>query len=77
MPHRNPARVVVTGVGAITSQGPTADALWEGVRDGRVAIRPVEKLPMESYRTRLGGEVKETVDAGARVPASRRTTASR
>ena len=35
----DPARVVVTGVGAITAQGPTADALWEGVRDGRVAIR--------------------------------------
>ena len=31
-------RVVVTGVGAVTSQGGSASALWEGVKAGRVAI---------------------------------------
>jgi 3-oxoacyl-[acyl-carrier-protein] synthase II len=51
-------RVVATGVGAITSQGPTADALWEGVKSARVAIRPVQRLSMEGYRTTLGGEVR-------------------
>jgi 3-oxoacyl-[acyl-carrier-protein] synthase II len=54
-----PRRVVVTGLGAITAQGPSADALWEGVKGGRVAIREVEHLPMEGYMTQLGGEVKE------------------
>src|SRR3954453_19690532 len=54
-------RVVVTGVGAITAQGPTADALWEGVVGGNVAIRTVESLPMDGYRTKLGGEVKDRV----------------
>src|SRR4051794_9462165 len=54
-------RVVVTGVGAITAQGPTADALWEGVVGGNVAIRNVEGLPMDTYRTSLGGEVQEKV----------------
>jgi 3-oxoacyl-[acyl-carrier-protein] synthase II len=54
-----PRRVVVTGLGAITAQGTSADALWEHVRDGRVAIRPVDHLPMEGYMTQLGGEVKE------------------
>ena len=52
-------RVVVCGVGAVTSQGPTADALWDGVRAGRVAIGPVRHLPMDGYRTRLGGEVAD------------------
>src|SRR3954447_18888482 len=56
-----PRRVVVTGVGAITAQGPTADALWEGVVGGNVAIRQVEGLSMETYRTSLGGEVQEKV----------------
>src|SRR3954454_11770331 len=56
-----PRRVVVTGVGAITAQGPTADALWEGVVGGNVAIRDVEGLSMETYRTKLGGEVKEKI----------------
>ena len=59
MSQSKPARVVVTGVGAITAQGSDANALWENVRDGRVAIRDVEKLPMETYRTDLGGEVKD------------------
>jgi 3-oxoacyl-[acyl-carrier-protein] synthase II len=53
------ARVVVTGVGAITAQGPSAEALWENVRGGKVAIREVEHLSMDGYRTTLGGEVKE------------------
>ena len=58
---KQPARVIVAGIGAITAQGPTAEALWEGVKAGRVAIRPVEQLPMEGYRTRIGGEVQDAV----------------
>src|SRR3954465_8611344 len=56
-----PKRVVVTGVGAITAQGPSADALWEGVVGGDVAIRTVENLSMDVYRTKLGGEVKDRI----------------
>jgi 3-oxoacyl-[acyl-carrier-protein] synthase II len=50
-------RVVVTGLGAITSQGNSLRDFWEGVSNGRVAIRAVQHMPMEGYRTRLGGEV--------------------
>jgi len=56
-------RVVVTGMGAITPQGATLDEYWEGVRNGRVAIRTVQHLPMEGFRTEIGGEVQ--VDAPA------------
>jgi 3-oxoacyl-[acyl-carrier-protein] synthase II len=56
-----PIRVVATGVGAITGRGPSADDLWEGSRDGRVAIREMEHVPMDGYMTKLGGEVKQTV----------------
>jgi 3-oxoacyl-[acyl-carrier-protein] synthase II len=52
-----PCRVVVVGVGAITSQGPTAEDLWLGASTGRVAIRPVEHMPMDGFRTGLAGEV--------------------
>jgi 3-oxoacyl-[acyl-carrier-protein] synthase II len=58
---REPIRVVATGLGAITAQGPSLEAFWEGVSGGRVAIRPVEGLPMTGYMTTLGGEVKERV----------------
>jgi 3-oxoacyl-[acyl-carrier-protein] synthase II len=52
-------RVVVTGLGAITSQGNSLQDFWDGVSGGRVAIREVRHMPMEGYRTRLGGEVQD------------------
>jgi 3-oxoacyl-[acyl-carrier-protein] synthase II len=51
--------VVVTGLGAVTPEGVGLDAYWAGVRGGVVAIGKVEHLPMDGYRTELGGEVKE------------------
>ena len=57
--NQSPRRVVVTGVGAVTALGPTAADLWEGAVAGRVAITEVEHWPMDGYRTRLGGEVKD------------------
>jgi 3-oxoacyl-[acyl-carrier-protein] synthase II len=52
-------RVVITGLGAITAQGTTAEDLWQGVKAGRVAIRPVQNLSMEGLRTEIGGEVQD------------------
>jgi 3-oxoacyl-[acyl-carrier-protein] synthase II len=59
--NQEPIRVVVTGVGAVTSQGGSATALWEGVKAGRVAIRPVQRIPMEAYRTHIAGEIREEI----------------
>src|SRR5207237_952357 len=59
--NQQPVRVVVTGVGAVTSQGGSATALWEGVKAGRVAIRAVQRIPMEGYRTQIGGEIREEI----------------
>jgi 3-oxoacyl-[acyl-carrier-protein] synthase II len=50
---------VVTGLGAVTPEGVGLDAYWAGVRGGVVAIREVEHLPMDGYRTQLGGEVTD------------------
>jgi 3-oxoacyl-[acyl-carrier-protein] synthase II len=52
-------RVVVTGMGAITSQGNSLQEFWDGVSNGRVAIRDVQHMSMEGYRTSLGGEVQD------------------
>jgi 3-oxoacyl-[acyl-carrier-protein] synthase II len=51
--------VVIASVGAITPHGGSAEALWDGVRAGRVAISPVRRLPMDHYQTTLGGEITE------------------
>lgn len=63
-----PRRVVVISVGAITSQGPTAETFWQGVKGCRVAIRPVQHMPMEGFRTRIGGEVVDDPGAGLPYP---------
>ncbi|WP_460367769.1 beta-ketoacyl synthase N-terminal-like domain-containing protein, partial [Actinocorallia lasiicapitis] len=70
-------RVVVAGLGAVTSQGPTVKHLWDGVERGRVAIRPVQHMPMDGFRTDIAGEVEQvpepTVDVG--YPVGRRDRA--
>ncbi|MEV5321825.1 beta-ketoacyl-[acyl-carrier-protein] synthase family protein [Streptomyces sp. NPDC052687] len=58
------AGVVIAAVGAITPHGTSAEALWEGVRAGRVAIAPVRRLSMDHYQTTLGGEVAEAPRPG-------------
>ncbi|PXX55546.1 3-oxoacyl-[acyl-carrier-protein] synthase II [Nocardia tenerifensis] len=50
-------RIVVAGMGAVTAFGVGVGELWRGVRAGEVAIRPVTRLPMAGYRTKLAGEV--------------------
>ena len=57
--NQEQTRVVVTGLGAITAQGTTAKDLWEGVKAGRVAIRPVQHISMDGLRTSIGGEVQQ------------------
>jgi 3-oxoacyl-[acyl-carrier-protein] synthase II len=52
-------RVVVTGMGAITAEGVNVDEYWKGVRGGVVAIREVQHMSMEGYRTKIGGEVQK------------------
>ena len=53
-------RVVVSGVGAVTAMGRTAGALWDGVKAGRVAIRPMSR-PMQGLGTTVGAEVRGRV----------------
>ncbi len=42
-PHFNAnRRIVITGMGAITNLGPSAEATWAGMREGRSGITPLE-----------------------------------
>lgn len=52
-------RVVVTGLGAITPSGNSADALWQAVRDGRSAIRVLEGDEFADLPVRIGGQVRD------------------
>ena len=50
--------MVVTGMGVISPQGATLEEFWDGVRNGRVAIREVEHMSMDGFRTSIAGEVQ-------------------
>src|SRR5688572_4063905 len=49
-------RVVVTGLGVVTSLGEQADEVWENVCAGRSGIAPITRWDTSKYPVRIGGE---------------------
>src|SRR6478735_12463571 len=49
-------RVVITGLGVITSLGETVDGLWENLCAGKSGITPVTRWDFSKYPVRFGGE---------------------
>ncbi len=49
-------RVVITGMGVVTSLGETVDELWEAVCAGRSGIKTVTRWDFSKYPVRFGGE---------------------
>jgi len=46
---RHPARVVITGMGALTNLGLTAESTWEGMREGRSGISLIDLPEFARY----------------------------
>lgn len=55
----NSRRVVVTGIGAISSVGNNVDAMWESLVAGKSGIGPITKFDAADFKTRIAGEVKD------------------
>jgi 3-oxoacyl-[acyl-carrier-protein] synthase II len=51
------AKIVVTGLGAITAFGWGVAPLWEGLREGTTAVGPITRFDASLHRTRLAAEV--------------------
>ena len=51
-------RVVVTGIGALTPIGNTADEYWEGLKNGVSGAAPITRFDAEKFRTKFACEVK-------------------
>lgn len=49
-------RVVVTGMGVVTSMGETVDEMWENLCAGRSGIGPITRWDASKFPTRFGGE---------------------
>jgi beta-ketoacyl-acyl-carrier-protein synthase II len=62
------SRVVVTGVGAVTAVGHTAQETWQAMVDGRSGIGPITLFDPEPFPVRIQAEVKD-FDLGERVDA--------
>ena len=51
-------RVVVTGIGAISPLGLTADETWQCVTAGRSGVGPITRFDLTGYETTFAAEVK-------------------
>ena len=52
-------RVVITGLGIVSSIGIGREAFWENCLKGTSGIKPVQRFDVNSYRSRLGGHLPE------------------
>jgi len=55
---RSRPRVVVTGIGVVTSIGVGAEAFWRALLEGTCGIGAVESFDTSRYTVHIGGEVK-------------------
>ena len=51
-------RVVITGLGAVTPLGNTAEEFWASLTQGKSGIGPITRFDSTGYATRIAGEVR-------------------
>ena len=68
--HKN-RRVVITGLGAVTSIGASLEEFWRNLLAGACGIRPVSLFDSSAYRTQTAAEAREIPD-GFLTPAQTR-----
>ncbi|MDR1028069.1 MAG: beta-ketoacyl-ACP synthase II [Clostridiales Family XIII bacterium] len=52
-------RVVITGLGAITALGNTADATWARIRRGQHGFAEITKIDVSDLKVKIGAQVRE------------------
>jgi 3-oxoacyl-[acyl-carrier-protein] synthase II len=52
-------RVVVTGVGLLTSVGTGTERVWEAIKAGQSGIGPITAFDASNFKCRIAGEVKD------------------
>lgn len=56
-------RVVITGLGTVTSLGMGADKLWNSIKNGKCGISTIERIDVSDLPTKVGAEIKDFVPA--------------
>ncbi|MGH9316416.1 MAG: beta-ketoacyl-[acyl-carrier-protein] synthase family protein, partial [Thermoanaerobaculia bacterium] len=65
-------RVIVAGIGAVTSIGTNVPAFWRNLLAGECGIRPISLFDASSYRTQTAAEVTEIPDGFLSAAEKRR-----
>ena len=52
-------RVVITGIGAITPIGNTADEFWKGIKEGKCGVDEIKSFDTTNFKVKLAAEVKD------------------
>ena len=71
-------RVCITGIGAVSPFGRTANELWAALAAGRSAIAPIASFDTAGLASRIGGEIagyapRDDIDAEAAAAMDRRS----
>jgi 3-oxoacyl-[acyl-carrier-protein] synthase II len=56
--HSN-RRVVITGMGVLSSVGLGKHQFWDGLRRGRCGIKPITSFNAETFPSRIAGEIRD------------------
>ncbi len=62
-------RVVITGMGAISALGIGADALWQGLREGRSGIGPLRHANADRLKLKIAAQVPASFDPASNIDA--------
>ena len=52
-------RVVVTGIGAVTPLGNTAEETWAAIKEGKSGIGPLTRVDAEKFTAKVAAEIKD------------------
>jgi 3-oxoacyl-[acyl-carrier-protein] synthase II len=52
-------RVVITGLGWVTSLGLDVESVWQDLVNGASGVKPVTRFDLDAYSTKIGGEITE------------------
>ncbi|MDX2204723.1 MAG: beta-ketoacyl-[acyl-carrier-protein] synthase family protein [Hyphomicrobiaceae bacterium] len=64
-------RVVVTGMGAVTSIGTTVPEFWAGCREARVGVGPLGGFPLDDLKINIAAQIRD-FDHKARLKGAKR-----
>jgi 3-oxoacyl-[acyl-carrier-protein] synthase II len=59
-------KVVITGIGAVTSVGNTAADYWNGLISGKCGMRTITRIPIDKHDTTVAAEVDDSFEDEAR-----------